>query len=211
MISSQLKHVLTIGKKLVKQQYLLHMSPQNGSLTAEIGLGVWGTPANFNGFRVLPSLLQRRRSPEANQILHDVWSSPALVHYTMSQKVHTFKLSVTLSHLSRFSFFALLKRVWNLLRNPYDTSHLTLGMLLHYLGKLVIQIFCRCGRKRKQIAFLIASISPYWLQIKFFMSLFLLVYFCDQFVAPKLFRHSRRHCSVCQHSTWYSVTRTRFW
>ena len=34
---------------------------------------------------------------------------------------------------------------------------LTLGMLLHYLGKLKIQIFCRCGRKRKQIAFLIAS------------------------------------------------------
>ena len=24
-----------------------------GRLTAEIGLGVWGTPANFNGFRVL--------------------------------------------------------------------------------------------------------------------------------------------------------------
>ena len=26
---------------------------------------------------------------------------------------------------------------------PYDTTHLTLGMLLHYLGKLKIQIFCR--------------------------------------------------------------------
>jgi len=25
----------------------------------------------------------------------------------------------------------------------YDTTHLTLGMLLHYLGKLEIQIFCR--------------------------------------------------------------------
>ena len=50
-------------------------------LTAEIGSGVWGTPANFNGFRVLPSLLQRRRSPEANQTLHDVWPSAGLVHY----------------------------------------------------------------------------------------------------------------------------------
>jgi len=56
-------------------------------------------------------------------------------------------------------------------------------MLLHYLGKLKIQIFCRCGRKRKQITFAIASnfvihaqiliflvftiarLSPYWLQI----------------------------------------------
>jgi len=52
-----------------------------GPLTAEVGLGVWGTPANFNRFRVLPSSLQQRRSPEVNQTLHDVWPSPALVHY----------------------------------------------------------------------------------------------------------------------------------
>jgi len=32
-----------------------------GPLAAEIGSLVWGTPANFNGFRVLASLLQRRR------------------------------------------------------------------------------------------------------------------------------------------------------
>ena len=50
-----------------------------GPLTAEIGWWVWGTPANFNGFRCLPSM-QRRRSPEANQTLHDVWPSPELVH-----------------------------------------------------------------------------------------------------------------------------------
>jgi len=37
--------------------------------------------------------------------------------------------------------------VQNLPQNPYDTTHLTLVMLLHYLGKLKIQIFCRCGRK----------------------------------------------------------------
>jgi len=36
---------------------------------------------------------------------------------------------------------------------PYDTTQLTLGMLLHYLGKLKIQIFCKCGRKRKQLHF----------------------------------------------------------
>jgi len=28
-----------------------------GPLAAEIGSGVWGTPANFNGFRVLAALL----------------------------------------------------------------------------------------------------------------------------------------------------------
>jgi len=35
--SSQLRHVSTTGKKLVKQQYLLHMSPQYGELWPTIG------------------------------------------------------------------------------------------------------------------------------------------------------------------------------
>jgi len=52
-----------------------------GPLMAEIGLPVWGTPANFNTFRVLALLLQRRRSLETKQTLHDVWPSPGLVHY----------------------------------------------------------------------------------------------------------------------------------
>ena len=47
-------------KKLVKQQYVLHM-PHNmvnfGALAAEIVSLVWGTPANFNGFRFLSALL----------------------------------------------------------------------------------------------------------------------------------------------------------
>ena len=52
-----------------------------GPLTAEIGLPFWGTPAYFNGFRVLALMLQRRQSPETNQTLHDVWSSPELLYY----------------------------------------------------------------------------------------------------------------------------------
>jgi len=63
-------------KKRVKQQYLLRISAQYGGLSllaAEIVLLVWGTPANFNGFHVLALLLQRRRSMEANQTLHNVW------------------------------------------------------------------------------------------------------------------------------------------
>jgi len=39
-----------------------HNMAHFGPLTAEIDLGVSGTPANFNGFRILPSLLQRRHS-----------------------------------------------------------------------------------------------------------------------------------------------------
>jgi len=59
-ISSQLRHILTIGKKLVNQQYLL-TCPYNmvnfGPLAAEIVSLVWGTPTNFNGFRILAALL----------------------------------------------------------------------------------------------------------------------------------------------------------
>jgi len=56
-ISSQLRHVSTIGKKLLSSN-ISSTCPHNmmkfGLLAAEI---VWGTPANFNGFRVLASLL----------------------------------------------------------------------------------------------------------------------------------------------------------
>jgi len=45
------------------------------------GWRVWGTPANFNGFRVLASLLQRRRLTEVNHTLHDVSPSVGLVYY----------------------------------------------------------------------------------------------------------------------------------
>jgi len=34
-----------------------HNMANFGPLTAEIGSGVWGTPANFNGFRFLAALL----------------------------------------------------------------------------------------------------------------------------------------------------------
>jgi len=47
-------------EKPVKQQCLSHMSSQYGELrpiAAEICWRVWGTPVNFNGFRVLAALL----------------------------------------------------------------------------------------------------------------------------------------------------------
>jgi len=63
-----------------------------GLLTADIWWRVWATPVNFNGFRVLPSLLQRRHLPEANQTLRDVWPSRGLIHY-----IYTFGLSCLLT------------------------------------------------------------------------------------------------------------------
>ena len=59
-------------EKLIKQHYLLHM-PANmvnfGLLTAEICWRVWGTPANFNGFRVLAALLHGTLAVGVSQTL----------------------------------------------------------------------------------------------------------------------------------------------
>jgi len=83
-ISSQLRHISTIKKYLLCNN-ISSTCPHNmvnfSLLAAEIVWLVWGTPANFNGFRVLASFLQRRRSTEANQTLHNVWPLPGLVDY----------------------------------------------------------------------------------------------------------------------------------
>ena len=59
-MSSQRRHISTIGKKLIKTD-TSSTCPRNmvnfGLLTAEIRWRVWGTPANFNGFRFLTALL----------------------------------------------------------------------------------------------------------------------------------------------------------
>jgi len=82
-VSLHVRHVSTSRKKFVKQQYFLHMSSQYGELLSTNSWdrsGVCGIPANFNGFRILASLLQRHRSLEANETLHDDWPSPELLH-----------------------------------------------------------------------------------------------------------------------------------
>jgi len=57
-ISLELRHVLTIGKMLNSNiSSTCSHNMVNCPLAAEIGSGVWGTPANFNGFRVLAALL----------------------------------------------------------------------------------------------------------------------------------------------------------
>ena len=58
-ISLRLRHVSTIGKK--NSSNISSRCPHNivnfGLLAAEVCWRVWGTPANFNGFRVLATLL----------------------------------------------------------------------------------------------------------------------------------------------------------
>jgi len=61
-IYSQLRHVSTIRKNLLNSNTsststCLHNMANFGLLTAEVGSGVWDTPANFNGFHILAALL----------------------------------------------------------------------------------------------------------------------------------------------------------
>ena len=70
-VSSQLRHVSTIGKKNLLNTDTSSTCPHNmvnfGPLAAEIGPVVWGTLANFNGFRVLAALLHGTVAVGVNQ------------------------------------------------------------------------------------------------------------------------------------------------
>ena len=59
-ISLQLRHLSTIGKNLLNSNIFPtcpHSMANFSPLVAEIGSGVWGTPANVNGLHVLAALL----------------------------------------------------------------------------------------------------------------------------------------------------------
>ena len=131
--------------------------------------------------------------------------------YTPCLKKVIFKLSVTLSHLNRFSKFLhcwkrmkfATKPIWH--RPPH----------LRHVATIPWEIknsnFCRCladMEENRSIVHLpltllfvqkfwhfrfskMGCLSPYSLQI-------IMVFLC----------HSRCHCSVCQWSTWYSATVT---
>jgi len=91
-ISSQLRHVSTIGKKLLNSN-ISPTSPHNvanvGPPTAEIGIigwRVWGTPANFNAFHVLASLYcsdvaHRRPTKLCTRSLAVCWAGTLYVHF----------------------------------------------------------------------------------------------------------------------------------
>jgi len=77
-VSLQLRHISTAEKKLVKQQYLFHMSPQYGELRPTNGwhFGCLGDPTNFNGFHVLAALLHGTLVVGVSQTLRN-WTEDA--------------------------------------------------------------------------------------------------------------------------------------
>jgi len=76
-IDNRKKNLLNGNISSTRPHNMANVSP----LTAEISWWVWGTPANFNRFRVLASLLHWHHSVEVNQTLRGVWPSPGRVQY----------------------------------------------------------------------------------------------------------------------------------
>ena len=147
------------------------------------------------------------------------WENQRRLSTLCLKKVPTFKLSVTLSNLNRFSkpiqhYLPHLMRVATL---PWEIQNSSF-----------LQTFSKYERKCKHVAFLstlaLLFIHKFWyfrclnsqsfpilLANKIFhVTVLLLNYFYNQFVALEI-RHSRRHCSVRRQSTWYSTIRTTFW
>ena len=128
----QLQQVLVFG--LVQRVY-------SSFLTAHSRLPYY---CLTRGHRLKFQMRLRYKTPGYTAWVFGLWHNHQNISTLCLKKSSHFKLSVTLSNLNRFSkFFTLLESVYNLQQNPYDIIHLTSGMLLHYVGKLNIQIFCR--------------------------------------------------------------------
>ena len=99
-------------KKLVIQQYLSQMSLQYGELgllAAEICWRVWGTPANFNGFRVLAALLHGTLVVSVSQCLRR-WTEGATYVWQGDHHVghwSTFLVMVALCNRADHNIFIL--------------------------------------------------------------------------------------------------------
>jgi len=121
-ISSQLRHVLTIGKNLLSSN-ISPTCPCNtvnfGPLATEIISLVRGTPANFNGFRVLAAILHGtlvvvvsqslRRWTEGVTYIRQAgrpsrWALAHILHRE-SKKGATLTMAITLSILGGFAKF----------------------------------------------------------------------------------------------------------
>jgi len=105
---------------------------------------IYSVKVVFGLFLLLGSLLVRflhvnRLTVPGHRTLHCV-----------SKKVPTFKLSVPLSNLNRFSKkFALLESVWNLLQHRYDITHLS----LEFKGGNFFETQCRVHIAVREMTF----------------------------------------------------------
>jgi len=107
-ISSQLSQISTTRKNLLSSN-ISSRYPHNmvnfGPLAAEIGLVVWGTPANFNGFRVLAVLLHGTPAVGVSQTLQH-WTEGATY---IRQGGHHVGMGIS-PHASSFFLFLFFPR-----------------------------------------------------------------------------------------------------
>ena len=165
-----------------------------GPLAAEICWRVWGTPANFNGFRLLAVLLHgilhcvSKKFPPFNclllcQVLIDFQifcsagkrmkcSTKPIWHYP-----HHFRHLATLPWKSTNSNFP---QMWT--KTQTNCTLISSNIFIHP-QILILSVFK------------IANLSRYWLQI-FCVTVVLLIYFCDQFVASEI-RHMQQTSLQC--------------
>jgi len=123
-ISSQLRHISTIGKNLLSSN-ISSTCPYNmvnfGVLAAENVSLVWGTPANFNGFRVLAPLLFGTPALGVSQTLRR-WTEGATYIRQGGHHVGHWPTFLVLKiswhlFLRKWKILAVLNREWKKIRN----------------------------------------------------------------------------------------------
>jgi len=134
-ISSQQRHISTIGKNLWNSNTsstcphnMVNFSP----LAAEICWRVWGTPANFNGFRVLAALLHSTPVVGVSQTLRHwtegatyIWQGGHHVgHWPTFLVVSSFALCGRLSNVDiRLLYYFWTVRLWPVPINTLYIMH----------------------------------------------------------------------------------------
>jgi len=143
----------------------LHNMANFFPIRADIGSDVWGTPANLSGFRVLASLLQPRRSPEASQTLKKSFPSENQVApgapsppwiracYQWQGKLHSSLIShhVVVKNLTSPTFLLVLHEMlcfWTI-RKVFSTSRRNgPGLLRGLLKEVYVMNYLACRKKK---------------------------------------------------------------
>ena len=116
-ISSQLKHVSTIGKeKLVKQQYVLHMYPQYGELQPTSGWDPFvslGHPCKFQRVSRLGSVTARHIAVGVSQTLRRWTEGATDIRQGGHHVGHRPHSSFALVYHSLVGHFSSTSRLWH--------------------------------------------------------------------------------------------------
>ena len=97
----------------------------------------------FNSVLVSPFIVRRIRCDGGVFRGRNVLSNCTVLNYTVSQKNFTPLALCKFVKSTDFQNFSIARKLMKFATKTYDMTYLILGMLLHYLGNLKFQIFCR--------------------------------------------------------------------